>query len=190
MNRVITLSWLVVGAASISALAGAGRSAWGSHERLGAARGAHTRAVNLAREALSLRDRLPVCLTEQPATGDKQALAPRLHRALAGSGLSSSVLVNLAPQGVTVVSVPGASNARVQRERDMVTLEPVALPELGALLDRWRGQEPCWWVTALELAPEPSSSPVVEAVTPGGDWPLRAVITFENLTLDQSRGGP
>ncbi|MCW5775668.1 MAG: hypothetical protein KIS87_04380 [Phycisphaeraceae bacterium] len=103
------------------------------------------------------------------AEHDAAPLARRVGVALAAAGLPAAALSDLSPES-------NLRSAGVVGRRATLTLTGVTLPELGRFLAAWRDAEPAWTVTAADLTPESSRT-----TPPGGDRPLRAVLTLETL---------
>lgn len=123
-------------------------------------------------ELASLRLRLPDEVTKpQRGVG---TLTERIAAALAEAGLPSSALEGVSPES----QFGGNDAGGVVRRRATLTLAGT-LPQIGRFLDTWRAREPTWTITGIDLAPERRS----EAPPPGGDLPVRAVLTIESLSL-------
>ena len=56
-----------------------------------------------------------------------------------------------------------------------MVLAPVTLPELGRFLSSWEFLEPAWTVSTIDLAPIAHGN-----ASPGGDLPIRAVMSIES----------
>lgn len=128
--------------------------------------------VTHAETLVALRSQLP---TKGAIEESQRTLAERVASAIADAGLSSPALANLSPEPQV-----GAGNAA--RRRAALTLAPITLPEFGRFLDAWRRREPDWIVTSIDLSPEARGNASSRA--PGGDLPLRAVVTIEAVVLD------
>jgi hypothetical protein len=128
-----------------------------------------------AHELASLRSRLAHQVTEPQ--GGAGTLAERVAAALAEAGLPSSALQGVSPES----RVGGGGSSGVTRRRATLTLAGT-LPQIGRFLDAWRNREPAWTATGIDLAPErPGDAP---APAPGGDLPVRAVLTIESIAFE------
>lgn len=113
---------------------------------------------------------------------DEGGLAPRLTQTLAAAGVPATSLSSLTPQNETIRTADGK---QALRRRAAVTLAPIRLPEPGVFLDAWRKQNPQAVVSSIELSPEPSTT-----APPGGDIPLRVVMTIESPAVEEQGGAP
>jgi hypothetical protein len=134
----------------------------------------------------------PWATRRRPAPG----VAAKLGDTLASCGIPTASLADVTPQ--PDAPVPGASGgARItglRRQRTMLTLSPVTLPQLGAFLQTWRQRQPDWCVTGIEVSPAgtgglgggggPGSATGGVYPAPGGDLPLRAVLVMDAVYLD------
>lgn len=130
-------------------------------------------------EIKQLRSQSPVTPS---AAQDAAGLTPRLMQSLAAAGIPSSSLASLTPQNETIRTPDGK---QAVRRRAAVTLAPVRLPDLGTFIDGWRRQNPEAIISSIELSPDSGAS-----VSPGGDLPLRVVMTIESVAVDTSGGSP
>lgn len=122
-----------------------------------------------AETLVSLRAYLPI---ESTVEESQVTLAERFARALADAGLPNSALASLSPESQD--SPSNAGNA--VKRRATLTLASITLPELGRFLDTWRGREAAWTVTSIDLSPDARGESA-----PGGDLPIRAVLTIESI---------
>lgn len=121
--------------------------------------------------------------TVTPSAGkDAAGLTPRLTQSLAVAGIPSSSLASLTPQNETIRTPDGK---QAIRRRAAVTLAPVRLPDLGTFIDAWRRQNPEAIISSIDLSPESGAS-----ASPGGDLPLRVVMTIESLAVETTGGAP
>lgn len=172
-------AWILWGGATLaSAIAlavtapGAVRACGSANTELKSLRSTAAHAEVLA----SLRSPLPVEGVVEESQG---TLAERVARALANAGLPSSALASLSPE-----SQLGPGNVgNAKRRLATLTLASITLPELGRFLDAWRRREPGWTVAAIDLVPEARGQ--ASLPTPGGDLPIRAVLTIESIALDR-----
>ncbi|MBX3405038.1 MAG: hypothetical protein KF699_16630 [Phycisphaeraceae bacterium] len=136
--------------------------------------------------------------TRRSSSGfDQGGMAAAINDALAKAGIPSSALASFSPPSDPPTSpIPAAvlrANAAAQtvtapiRRRAVLTLAPVTLPQTGSLLAAWREAHPDWFITSIDLVPEPIAAPSsrrrdAAPIAPGADLPLRAVIALESLT--------
>ncbi len=167
MNRWNLVAWCAVLGLSASALLASGRAAWVARNTARVAR-LHLAAVTEhASELVRLRAGAPP--EHKPGSG----LASRVSAALARCGLPPSALSSLSPE-----SAVGEGPSR--RQRAVLALGGVTLPQLGSFLNAWRSAEPDWVVSSIELSPQMGAP-----VTPGADLPLRAVIGIEAVYVER-----
>jgi len=105
-----------------------------------------------AREIATLRSAAPPeSRRHRPAP---PGLATRVADVVSKAGLPQSSLQNLSPE--TETSVGGTA---LRRQVAKVTLDGLALPELGRFLQEWRTAEPAWTVSSIDITPAPARGP-------------------------------
>ena len=77
---------------------------------------------------------------------------------------------------------PLVAGSSAVAQRATLILSGVTLRELGGFLAAWQELAPAWVVSSLEIQPAAGRDPI-----PGGDLPLRAVLTLETVFLDDER---
>lgn len=179
MSRAIASMWFIVVAVALTGpiaswrmFASARTTAQSQVRRLGSIEAKSA-------EIKQLRSQSPVTPSvERDAAG----LAPRLTQSLAAAGIPPNSLASLTPQNETIRTPDGK---QAVRRRAAVTLAPVRLPDLGAFIDAWRRQNPEAIISSIDLSPENGAS-----APPGGDLPLRVVMTIESVAVETAGGAP
>ncbi len=127
----------------------------------------------------------------------KGGLTTAVNEALASAGLPAASLSSLSPATEMPIALrpaaasgSGEANApglAAVRQRALLTLAPISLPQVGRFLAAWREAHPDWIVSAIDFSPEP---PGRREPTPGSDLPLRVVITLETLFVEPAAASP
>jgi hypothetical protein len=111
-------------------------------------------------------------------------LTTAVNEALAAAGVPAASLSSLSPAAeMPVTSQAGSSGLAAVRQRALLTLAPITLPQVGRFLGAWREAHPDWTISAIDFSPE---APGRREPSPGSDLPLRVVITLETLFVDSS----
>ncbi len=131
-----------------------------------------------------------------PTLAQGGALTTAVNDCLAAAGLPASALASLSPAADTPITLGpsasggrGTANSSAVRRRAVLTLAPVTLDQVGRVLGAWREAHPDWTITTIDLAPEAQGRRDA-AVPPGGDLPLRAVVSIETLYTASSPSSP
>lgn len=135
-----------------------------------------------------LRGKLPEWALAPKVAG---MLAPEVGATLAVAGLPPSAMASLSadPEGQGSSGFDGSTSAapaQARTRRATLVLGGVTLPQLGAFLQQWRDRQPAWTVATIDVGPEQGSAAAAAKAQTGGDLPLRAVLTLENLSLQRS----
>jgi hypothetical protein len=123
-------------------------------------------------------------------------LATAVDNVLASAGVPASALVSLSPAAETPITIGGGGDSRAGnlagfaacRRRAVLTLAPLTLPQVGAVLQTWREAHPDWTIASIDITPEPSGRKDTPLAA-GTDLPLRAVISIETLYVSASKLG-
>jgi hypothetical protein len=110
---------------------------------------------------------------------DPQTVAQTFTRILGEVNLPTAALSSLSPESVTTIggaNLPEASRPR--RVRHTAVLEPITLPQLGRVLERWGTARPDWTVLTIEIAPL-KVEPGAKSARKGA--PLRVTLTVETV---------
>lgn len=176
MSKSLLVAWAICIAASVAVL-----FMWGSRAASARADAASARRdLTLAIEQASELARLRQAKREFPERSEG-GLASKVSAALLRAGLTASTLQSLSPEANTPVN----GEPRLSRQRATLTLQGLSLPQVGAFLDAWRGEEPDWVVAGIDLSPASGR----DAGSIGSDLPLRVSLTIEGL-FKKSFGGP
>jgi hypothetical protein len=181
-RRLIT-AWLLVlalGAGLVVPAAARWASAAAALREARALDHAASRRHALADDLLA---RVPAWARAGHAADDSASLAQTFTACVSAAGLAPSVVESLVPGVPSVVKIaPAAKDGpALVRARGTAALSNVTLPQLGRLMERWRGVAPDWTVTQIDLTPV-RLGPAEAARHAGGDLPLRVVLTVERLT--------
>ncbi len=131
-----------------------------------------------ARELVTLRSEAPPeSRRPRPAPG----IAARLAGVVAAAGLPQGVLQNVTPEQESAVN--GGKGAAYRRLAVRLTMDPVTLPELGRFFAQWRGAEPTWLVTSVDLSPTSRHAR-------GTQKPLRAALVIETVFHEDAVSHP
>jgi hypothetical protein len=124
-------------------------------------------------------------------------LTTAVNEALASAGLLASSLSSLSPAAEMPIALrpaaasgSGEANApglAAVRQRALLTLAPISLPQVGRFLGAWREAHPDWTISAIDFSPE---APGRREPSPGSDLPLRVVITLETLFVEPAAASP
>lgn len=148
-HRSALISVLLAAATALLIVSIGGARLRDAAARVGAAEATIAKVTLDAERTLSLRAQVQtVAAGEQP----EQDTFRRVNDALAAAGLSRVRVQSVSPAGDRALdtgSVGGVSR-RVQTVR--IVVEPIALDELGAFLDRWRHDQALWTITGIDLA--------------------------------------
>ncbi len=188
----IRVLWGVVATVAAVALSITG---WKWAQATSAERTQTQRLARLTTQANSindLRSKLPEWALASKAPG---TLAPEVSAILSASGLPASAMASLSAdpdqstgnQGIGMGNV-GTATIQARTRRATLVLGSVTLPQLGTFLQTWRDRQPAWTVATIDVSPELGSSAMATKTQTGGDLPLRAVLTMENLSLQRSGG--
>lgn len=124
-------------------------------------------------------------------------LTTAVNEALASAGLPAASLASLSPAAEMPIALrPSAASGSGEantpglaavRQRALLTLAPISLPQVGRFLSAWREAHPDWIVSTIDFSPEP---PGRREPSPGSDLPLRVVITLETLFVEPAAALP
>jgi hypothetical protein len=124
-------------------------------------------------------------------------LTTAVNEALASAGLPAASLASLSPAAEMPIALrpaaaSGSSDASAPglaavRQRALLTLAPISLPQVGRFLSAWREAHPDWTISAIDFSPE---APGRREPSPGSDLPLRVVITLETLFVEPAAALP
>ena len=144
------LGWfIVVCAASIASMVVFGLRAQHASIEASSASQRLTGAEAMATRVLTLRAQQQVVLAGEPPRG---AVSEAMGDALRAVGCPSRVLRNVTPGPAQ--ALPRTDGPARMRQSTRVTLQPIGLPDLGALLERWRIDQPVWIVSRIDVTPE------------------------------------
>ncbi len=159
--------WFVACISVATILVITGRAALAAHSNASHARIELATVTEQARELVRLRMQTREDVVPQKPAG---GLAGRISAALARAGLIPSMMQSLSPEAESPAG-------RFIKQRATLTLSGLSLPQLGSFLDAWRGSEPDWTISGIDLSPIMHSKQEAS----GTDLPLRAVLTLEGL---------
>jgi hypothetical protein len=127
----------------------------------------------------------------------KGGLTTAVNEALASAGLPAASLASLSPAAEMPIALrPAAASGSGEantpalaavRQRALLTLAPISLPQVGRFLSAWREAHPDWIVSTIDFSPEP---PGRREPSPGSDLPLRVVVTLETLFVEPAAALP
>ena len=175
----------------VGVAAGAGRSAL--QARAAAVR-AQASWEQLADAASRVRQAQATSPSFDEPVGDAQtAMIAKVSTALTRAGVPVARMTSLSPAGASpvgdTVRLSDHSTVRRVRRSASVTLDPVSLPDLGAFLSAWRGEQPQWRVSSLQLTPVPIKPSELSGTKslPGNVLarPLTVHLTLESTTLER-----
>jgi hypothetical protein len=152
------------------------------------------RLTTQANSINELRGKLPEWALAPKPPG---TLAPEVSAILSASGLPASAMASLSAdpdqggtgnnQGIGAGN-GGTGTVQARTRHATLVLGSVTLPQLGTFLQTWRDRQPAWTVATIDVTPELGSPAMAAKTQTGGDLPLRAVLTMENLSLQRSGG--
>lgn len=177
--RPFTL-WLVALMVALPLLGLSGLDAARAAGTLRDARSRRDRVAALASDLDRVRTELPDWSRRAQAS---QGLSTRVSGTLPAAGLAPSTVVSLSADGQTVIG--GTPELRLIQRHAVLVLSGPTLPQTGAFLNAWRTREPDWAIVSLELAPTENPGQRSPVFSTGGDLPLRVVLRFETLTLQE-----
>lgn len=175
MRPSLVLIWIISGVVSLPAVGIAGMAAL-AHRRTLTDERSKLRQVQQYAETVG---GLPSQLRESAGPeASEMTLAERVTGVLSSHGLSHRVLQEVSPES-------SVAHRGVETRHAALTFAPITLPELGRFLAGWLADEPAWTVTSIDLTPIRGAD-----VEPGGDLPLRAVLTMATIGMQDQGDAP